>query len=288
MDLADSLGLVRSLPALPVPTHYSDTDGHANSVIDLIFLDMSSAQISHCIEPDLRLPSDHAPLLVNLPISPENIHLHRKALKRDSEEENTFLSAVNMRHRALNFSGLDSTASLDSLAQAISQVFSHTWEANARNITVTSRSKEWWNDECKQTLEIYRRTRAREDWHAFRSFTRCAKRSFFDNRIAEIASTNKRPWDLMSWVKQCKLPAVEAIRYQGLPCNSLPDLWHALHSSYNAAANRPIQLSILDDIPSLTTRSWVPVINCPPEPRIVRLEGWEERELFSDGLDEWF
>jgi len=28
------------------------------------------------------------------------------------------------------------------------------------------------------------------------------------------------------------------------------------------------------------------VINCPPEPRIVRLEGWEERELFSDGLDE--
>jgi len=28
------------------------------------------------------------------------------------------------------------------------------------------------------------------------------------------------------------------------------------------------------------------VINCPLEPKIVRLEGWEERELFSDGLDE--
>ena len=62
----------------------------------------------------------------------------------------------------------------------------------------------------------------------------------------------------MSWVKQHKLPAAEAIRYQGLPCNSLPDLWHALHSSYNAAANRPVQLSVLDDIPSLATRSWVP------------------------------
>ena len=37
VDLADSLGLVRLLPKLPVPTHYSDTDGHANSVIDLIF-----------------------------------------------------------------------------------------------------------------------------------------------------------------------------------------------------------------------------------------------------------
>ena len=43
MDLADSLGLVRSLPELPVPTHYSDTDSHANSVIDLIFLGMSCA-----------------------------------------------------------------------------------------------------------------------------------------------------------------------------------------------------------------------------------------------------
>ena len=28
------------------------------------------------------------------------------------------------------------------------------------------------------------------------------------------------------------------------------------------------------------------VINCPLEPKIVRLEGWKERELFSDGLDE--
>ena len=43
VDLADSLGLVCSLPELPVPTHYSDTDSHANSVIDLIFLGMSCA-----------------------------------------------------------------------------------------------------------------------------------------------------------------------------------------------------------------------------------------------------
>ena len=35
MDLVDSFGLVRSLPALPVPTHYSDSKGHVNSVIDL-------------------------------------------------------------------------------------------------------------------------------------------------------------------------------------------------------------------------------------------------------------
>ena len=61
----------------------------------------------------------------------------------------------------------------------------------------------------------------------------------------------------MSWVKQRKLPAVEAIRHEGLPCNSLPDLWHALHLSYNAAANRSVQLSILDDVPWLAPWPWV-------------------------------
>ena len=54
VDLADSLGLVCSLPELPVPTHYSATDGHANLVIDLIFRGMSCAQVLHRIEPDLR------------------------------------------------------------------------------------------------------------------------------------------------------------------------------------------------------------------------------------------
>jgi len=211
MDLADSLGLVRSLLELPVPTHYSDTDSHANSVIDLIFLGMSCAQVLHCIEPDLRWPSDHAPLLVDLPISLENIHFSRKVLKHDSDEENNFLSSVTMGLHALNFFRLDSVDDLDLLSKAISRVISNAWEANARNITVTTQSKEWWNNECRDALAAYQHTGAREDWHLFCSTTRFAKQSFFDDRIAEIASTNKRPWDLMSWVKQHKLPTVEAI-----------------------------------------------------------------------------
>ena len=87
MDLAKSYSLVYSIPALSVPTHYSDISGHANSVIDLIFLGMSCAQVTHCTEPDLRRPLDHTPLIVDLPISPENICVHRMVLKCDSEEE---------------------------------------------------------------------------------------------------------------------------------------------------------------------------------------------------------
>ena len=71
--LADSYSPVHSLPALPVPTHYSDISGHANSVINLIFLGINCAQVIHCIEPDLRRPSDHTPLIVDLSIASENI-----------------------------------------------------------------------------------------------------------------------------------------------------------------------------------------------------------------------
>ena len=138
MDLADSLGLVCSLPELPVPTHYLVTDGHANLVIDLIFLGMSCTQVLHRIEPDLRCSSDHAPLLVNLPISPKNICFSRKVLKCDSDEENDFLSSVTMGLHALNFSRLDSIDNLDLLSKAISRVIFNAWEANARNITVTT------------------------------------------------------------------------------------------------------------------------------------------------------
>jgi len=249
IDLADSFGLVRSLLALPVPTHYSDSEGHANSVIDLIFLGMSAAQVVHHIEPGLRWPSDHAPLLVDLPITPENTQIHRKVLKCDSEEESSFLSTVIAGLGRLSFSRLDSTASLDSLSSNIAKVIAKAWDAHARNITVTACSKEWWNNECKSTLERYRLTGDRSDWRLFCSATRSAKHSFFDNRIAEIASINKRPWDLMSWIKQHKLLAVEAIQYQGSPYNTLSDLWNALHSSYNTAANCFIQLSALDDVP---------------------------------------
>ena len=125
VDLADSLGLVRSLPELPVPTYYSDTDGYANSVIDLIFLGMSCAQVLHCIEPDLRWPSYHTFLLVNLPISPENICFSRKVLKCNSNEENNFLFSVTLGLHALNFSRLDSVDNLDLLSKAVSRVISY-------------------------------------------------------------------------------------------------------------------------------------------------------------------
>ena len=44
---------------------------------------------------------------------------------------------------------------LDLLSTAVSRVISNAWEVNARNITVTTRLKEWWNNECRDALAAY-------------------------------------------------------------------------------------------------------------------------------------
>jgi len=53
----------------------------------------------------------------------------------------------------------------------------------------------------------------------------------------------------MNWVKKKNLPTIESILYEGQSCNTLPDLWHALHSSYNSAENQPINASFLNKTP---------------------------------------
>jgi hypothetical protein len=63
----------------------------------------------------------------------------------------------------------------------------------------------------------------------------------------------------MDWVGPCKMLPVKAILYQGVPC-TLPDqLGNTLHSTFNLALDRPVDLSMLGDkweFPS--NRAWVP------------------------------
>jgi hypothetical protein len=86
---------------------------------------------------------------------------------------------------------------------------------------------------------------------------RAAKREFFEERIHEVAFSNQRPWDLMAWTKQRNLPSHEAISFRGSPCVGLDDLWAALDGSYNAASDRPVDMSFLDPLAPAPGREWV-------------------------------
>jgi len=60
----------------------------------------------------------------------------------------------------------------------------------------------------------------------------------------------------MNWVKTCKLPAIEAIQYEGYLYIELEGLWNALHNSFNFAQMRKVDLHVLDDIPDKSMKSW--------------------------------
>ena len=142
------------------------------------------------------------------------------------------------------------------MVQAMSLAFSKAWDTHADFVDVTHNSKKWWNGACARALVTYRSSCLQEDWSEFCRTTHEAKRTFFDCRIQDIANKKACPWDLASWVKQRQLPSYEAISFWGQPCNDVDSLWGALDGTYNAANGRPVDLSVLDAVPSLPVWEW--------------------------------
>jgi len=62
----------------------------------------------------------------------------------------------------------------------------------------------------------------------------------------------------MNWVRKKNLPAIEAIYHKDHPCNNLTALWNALHSLYNSAENRSINMRLLDRINQYDDIDWPP------------------------------
>ena len=82
------------------------------------------------------------------------------------------------------------------------------------------------------------------------------QKKFFNDKIYKIAFSNKKPWDLMNWVWKKLMPAIESILYENQPCNTLPDLWYALHNFYNSAENRPVDTHFLNEVPQANPIDW--------------------------------
>ena len=62
----------------------------------------------------------------------------------------------------------------------------------------------------------------------------------------------------MNWVKKRKLPATEAIKYNDHPCLTPDSLWNTLHSSFNIALHRHVDLNILNEVMHKPRQSWSP------------------------------
>ncbi|KAF5319438.1 hypothetical protein D9619_008864 [Psilocybe cf. subviscida] len=260
LQAAAEIGLELATVANPGPTHIPRDVTKRPSVIDLVFLPVTlSAAVSTERVIDDQSDSDHIPLLTSVPISPAVQTATRRCLPSDPEKAQAFLDDLVTKLRLIVPDDVaDTPDDVEAAAKAVADAFSAAWVAHSRDSNVTRRSNPWWNETCSTALQQHRASRDAGDWAQFRRTVKQAKRTFFDAQIAEIAVKSKRPWDLMNWVQQRKLPPCEAIQYQGQPCHDMSVLWDALHGTYNAASGRACDMSVLDPLPAAPAREWLP------------------------------
>ena len=79
---------------------------------------------------------------------------------------------------------------------------------------ITKYSKEWWSPDCMTSLNKYRVSCDIQHWKEFKTNICIAKRNFLNKKIYKIVSSNKRPWDLMNWVRKKSIPTIESISYE--------------------------------------------------------------------------
>ncbi|CAA7263236.1 unnamed protein product [Cyclocybe aegerita] len=248
-DTASQIGLEWARPSNHGPTRISPNPNQRSNVLDLVFLAPSEILISMPrLEHDLQGPSDHVPICTDLDIGPEP--------PGSGEAEKSFILDILRDLAAIPVAALATKEGLEALADAIATAFSDAWLAHSTESKPTKCSKSWWTDKCSETFGVYLLSRSLADYNKFKKACKDAKCNFFDERIAEIATSRKRPWDLMEWVKQRKLLPCEAIHNGDQPCHDMDDLWDALHGMYNSASGREYDTSVLDELPDEPVREW--------------------------------
>jgi len=259
MSITDSLELDLATPINPGPTRFVNNQHDSNFVLDLIFMNPNNVGFNkYTLNPNICLPSDYVPLIIDIGIKEENIDIIFQAIRKNSEEEEVFIKDIIKSVRNIDTSDLKSQEDIQRCVTNLTTIFKVVWFIHSTTKCITKHSKKWWNEQCTECINMYHETGDIHSWKAFKSAVWNAKRNFFDQKIHENALSNKRLWDLMNWVKKKNLPAVKAIYHENQPCNNLIALWNTLHSSYNSAENRPIDTRFLEGFNQCNNIEWLP------------------------------
>jgi len=92
----------------------------------------------------------------------------------------------------LNISNISSKESLKGIIQEYTKISDSIWYKFSKNVNITKYSKAWWNEECSIKLNMYQFTKSIVDWKKFKDFIKKTKYNFFNEKIQEIVSENKR------------------------------------------------------------------------------------------------
>jgi len=141
--VADSFDLSLSTPINPGPTRFSDTAGESNSVINLMFLHCSSAELDrHFILPDYRLSSDHVPLTIDIPIGDKIVQLTKLSVIPGSNQEKDFIKDVISNLQVLDTLNINSVKNLNLVVNRLGSIIEQIWFKNAKRTKISKHSKQ--------------------------------------------------------------------------------------------------------------------------------------------------
>ncbi|EKM74364.1 hypothetical protein AGABI1DRAFT_48134, partial [Agaricus bisporus var. burnettii JB137-S8] len=232
------------------PTRIPDDENSRASVIDLVaasaaLINQEGFHYKIKVDDRERWGSDHWPLQIEVPIlgcEPE-MRCKRK-IEAWSEEEDDYVTQICGDLGRMTENVSESAEELETIMGRVSTAFERAWEAYSEERKPSRHGKKWWNENCKKAYQEMGENggpRNREMRNKMRKTLRVARRQYFDKQIHNMASDRKRPWDLMPWTRERKMPAVEAILdSKGNSCNTEEKLFETLHNTYNAADNREV------------------------------------------------
>jgi len=196
--------------------------------------------------------------LIDIPISNEIIQTSKLTIILKSKQETEFIKDVISNFNTIDTSIIEDIEKLEQVVNLLGSIVNQAWSKNTKKSKITKHSKQWWSEPCSRALNNYRAARNLKNWKAFKRTVKDAKRTFFNDKIQEIANKSRGPWELMNWVKKRKLPATEAIKFDNCPCLTPESLWNALHSSFNTVLFRQVDFNILNKVACKPPQGWNP------------------------------
>ena len=159
--IADSFDLSLSVPTNPGPTKFSDTAGELNSVIDLMFLQCGSSELDHHhILPNHHLSSDHAPLIIDIPIEDKFVQSTKFSVIPGSDKGKEFIKDVMSNILTLDTSNINSMDNLIFVVNRLGSIVEQMWLKNSKRTKITKHSKQWWLQSCSLAISKYRESRS--------------------------------------------------------------------------------------------------------------------------------
>ena len=93
-----------------------------------MFLQFRSDELdNHSIYPDWRLTSDHAPLMIMIPIVKEHIQIKKQMIVKGSEEESVFIKKLIKTFKDINTSDLSNIERLENVILNLANLMERIW-----------------------------------------------------------------------------------------------------------------------------------------------------------------